>query len=378
MVRGLVVSVAILFLTGTSQNAPSAQECISRIEAHGSLPPLPSMYACVRELNGTTYDADAAKMCLDKILASGYLESGHLEVKHGNTKTSVRFVLTAPSLVVKNVDFKISDSMKKPMLDWIGRFGEIVRAQEAYDSVRDDRTVQILDFYFQSIGKAVGITRNATLNYSDRSAQLTYEITVGPDIVPTRALPPYAKECGERIAMFNATDVDDHVPMDLVEQMTKVHGFGCFTSTGVSEDTKALLDSKLFTDVRYDVDGTGGDKRVALHLKGKSITVAAIRITGYGLLADHTFTPEPTLPLKAGGSYSRSSAGDVQDYLKGKFAVPNQNIEVTEHDQLTGDNQMIVTFNLIAYMQDRVTINGREFYVAPFSSTFSFVVRPRS
>jgi hypothetical protein len=375
MVRALVVFVTILFLTGTSDNAPPAQKCISRVEAHGSLPPLPSMYECVRELNGNSYDSDAAKVCLDKILASGYLEGGHLEVKQGNTKTSVRFVLTAPSLLVKNVDFKISDSMKKPMLDWISRFGEIVRPQEAYDSVRDDRTVQILDFYFRAIGKAAGITRNVTLNYPDRSAQLTYEITVGPDIVPTRALPPYSKECEERIAMFNATDVDDYVPMDLVEQMTKIHGFGCFTSTGISEDTKALLDSKLFSDVRYDVEGKGTDKQIALHLKGKPITVEGIRITGYGLLADHAFTPQPTLPLKVGGSYSQSSARGAQDYLKEKYAAPNENIEVTERDQMTGDNQMIVTFDLIAYMQDRVTINGREFYVAPFTSTFSLAVQ---
>jgi hypothetical protein len=211
----------------------------------------------------------------------------------------------------------------------------------------------------------VGITRVANLDYHAGTAGLTYHITVGPDIIPIRALPPYEEECQQPVAMFNLSDVDDYVPINLVEKMTKTHGFGCFSAGAISEDGKALQDSKLFNAVRYDVQGETNNKQVYLHIQGKPLKIKEVRIVGYGLLSRQSFANEAGLRLRPGDPYKRSLADASEEYLKSKYAEPNQNLEVTEDDQMTANNELIVTFNVLAYEQDRVTINGKEFRVTP-------------
>jgi outer membrane protein assembly factor BamA len=100
------------------------------------------------------------------------------------------------------------------------------------------------------------------------------------------------------------------------------------------------------------------------------LKIKEIRIVGYGLLSRQSFANEAGLRLRPGDPYKRSLADASEEYLKSKYAEPNQNLEVTEDDQMTANNELIVTFNVLAYEQDRVTINGKEFRVAPVVVSF--------
>lgn len=355
-----------LLVVATMHAIPQAKKCSARVDAQGSLPPVPQLYSCVRELTGKDYDAANAKSCLDTILASGYFQNGRIETASGSSNLIVvHFILVAPSLVVRNLDFDVEGSPKEQMLAWIQNTGDILKVGDAYRGDRDGKTREVLGFYFRDIGKSAGISRLANLDYQAGTAGLTYRITVGPDIIPMRALPPYEAECPQRIAMFNLSDVDDYVPINLLEKMTKTHGFDCYSAASISGDSKALQNSKLFNTARYEVQGDTRDRQVYLHIQGKPLKIKEVRIVGYGLLSRQSLAKEGALPLRAGDQYKRSVADASEEYLKSEYVEPNQNLEVTEDDQLTADNELIVTFNVLAYGQDRVTINGKEFRVAP-------------
>jgi hypothetical protein len=365
MSRRYEILLAGLLLVAPMHGEPPANKCFARVDAQGSLPPLPQLYGCVRELTGKAYDAAAAKSCLDTILASGYFESGRLEAESGSSNVIVHFVLTAPSLTIRDVNFDVEDDLKEAMLAWIEKTGDILSAGDVYRGDRDEKTTEVLGFYFRNIGKNVGITRIANLDYRARTAELTYRITVGPDTIPVRALPPYEPECEQSVSMFNGMDVDDYVPVNLVEKMTQTHAFGCFSAAAVSRDSKALRDSKLFNKVRYDVQGEPDNIEVSLHVQGKPLKVKEVRIVGYGLLSHRVFTDSSALALQPGDPYRRSLMDLSKDYLKNKYAEPGEIVDVTEDDQLADDDELIVTFNVLAYEQDTVTINGKDFRVAP-------------
>lgn len=363
MLRRYTVLLVSLLLAVPMHGERQANKCVARVVALGSLPPLPQLYDCVYKLTGKAYDAEAAKSCLNTILASGYFEDGRIDVSPGSS--IVRFVLTAPSLTVHGVNFDVAADFKEAMLAWIQKTGDVVGVGDVYRGDRDDKTTEVLGFYFRDIGKNVGITRVANLDYRGGTAELTYRITMGPDTIPVRALPPYEPECEQRISMFNLTDIDDYVPVNLVEKMTKTHAFGCFSAVAVSDDSKALQDSKLFEGVRYDVEGDPNNRQVYLHIQGKPLQVKEVRIVGYGLLSQRTFTDSAALALHSGGVYQRSVANMSEDYLKNKYSGSDQIVDVTEDDQLTDDGELIVTLNVLGYEQDRVTINGKEYRVPP-------------
>jgi hypothetical protein len=365
MPRSHEILLVGLLLVATMQTVSQTKKCFARVDAQGSLPPLPQLFGCVRDLNGKAYQAASAKSCLDTILASGYLESGHIEVESGGSNVIVHFVLKAPSLVVQDIEFDVEEPLKQPMLAWIKKTGDTLRSGDIYRTDRDDKTREVLGFYFRDIGKNAGVTRVANIDYQARTAKLTYRVAVGPDIIPIRALAPYEKACKEPVAMFNLTDVDDYTPVNLIEKMTKTHAFGCFSTAAISEDERGLRDSKLFKGVRYDVHGDPDNRQVYLHVEGKPLEVREVKVVGYGLLFGQSFASNAALALRPGTPYKRSLANRSQEYLEKERAGANRIVDVTEDDRLTSNNELIVTFNVLAYEQDRVTINGQEFRIAP-------------
>jgi hypothetical protein len=357
--------LAALLLFGTSKAEPQPKECLARIDGQGSLPPLPQLYKCVRDLNGKMYDSAQTQRCLDTILASGYFRSGRVDMTLGPSNVTVDFVLTAPSLVITELDFDVEKPFKEPMLAWILKTGDILKVGDVYRENHDVKTEEVLGFYFRKIGKKAGIRRVAKLDYNSGSVALKYQITVGPDIVPVRALPPYEVECPQRVATFNFSEADDFVPVNLVEKMTKIRAFGCFNPEDLTSDRQTLTHSGLFRDVEYDVRNESDGSTIGLRIKGKPLKIKEIRIAGYGLLSDRLAKSDEDLRMKSGDQYQRSMAEVVKDYLANSYANPGRIIEVTEDDQLTGSGELIVTFNLLAFEQDTVTINGKDYQIAP-------------
>jgi hypothetical protein len=102
-----------------------------------------------------------------------------------------------------------------------------------------------------------------------------------------------------------------------------------------------------------------------LRIKGRPLKIKEIRIVGYGLLSDHLAKRDEGLAMKSSDQYQRSMAEAVKTYLANRHANPDRIIEVTEDDQLTDIGELIVTFNLLAFEQGVVTINGKAYQVAP-------------
>jgi hypothetical protein len=169
--------------------------------------------------------------------------------------------------------------------------------------------------------------------------------------------------------MFAVTDIDDLVPVNLAERMTKTHAFGCFDATTIAEDQDTLKKSNLFNEVYYDVKRSPGGRDVSLHIRGKPLRVKEVRVVGCGLLSGRLFVEEPQLALRAGATYRRSDSFAACEFLSNKYTVPNQNTEVYEEDQLNNDDELIVILQILNYEQDQVIINGKEFWVPPLVLT---------
>jgi hypothetical protein len=359
----------MVLLLGAGKAAQQPSTTVVAMNPTGSIPPLPALYSCVGELNGKPYRPTQAESCLHSILASGYFINGRLDVESGSPHVIVRFVLEAPPLIIKTLNFVVEDAIREQMLSWIGKTGQTISAGEVYVDRRDQRTADILNMFFWNIGKRVGVTSNVNLDYRSGTAEVSYRISMGPAMVPVRALPPFNPQCRITIGSFSLTDIDDYTAEALVEKMTETHAFGCFDARGISSDTQVLQNSNLFQEARYDVVKKGPSRDVSVHIRGKHLKVRQVRVVGYGLLAGSSFENEIPPYLKSGDVYRRSDAGALLDYLKNKYAAPTQNVEVYEDEDLTPDNQLLVTFQILAYDMDTVTINGKEFRVAPFVIT---------
>jgi hypothetical protein len=264
---------------------------------------------------------------------------------------------------VRKIEFVVHDPVKDRMLQWIKNTGQIVEAGDDYRDVRDERTADLIGMYFADMGRRAGVMRTVDLNYRTGTADLTYRITIGPDMVPMRAMPPFNPECNVPISSFNASDVDDYVPLNLVDKMTRTHAFGCFDTGMIASDQQWLRTSNLFREASFDVQDQDHAKDVSLHLRGKPFKVKEVHIVGYGLFSDNTFPNDTGLPLKAGDTYHRSAAHSTREYLKGKYARANKVVDVFEDDQLTDDKVLVVTFQVLGYEQSQVLVNGREFRI---------------
>jgi hypothetical protein len=362
-----MLSFTLLILTPSF--GQEANNFTAFVKPSGSVPPIPELYRCVSALNGKPYDASASTACLQSILSSGYFLTGRVDVASGSSNTIAHFVLDAPRLIIGNIDFNVQDSIREPMVRWIQKTGQSMAAGDVYEPKRDDRTIQLVQMYFWNIGKRVGVSRNVSLDYRSGTAGVSYQIAIGPDMVPMRALPPFNPECPVSIGAFNLSDIDDYASVTLVEKMTKTHAFGCFDPHTMSNDARILEHSNLFQEVRYDVQGDGPSRDVSLHIRGKHLEISQVEVVGYGILSTKLFEHESLPDLKAGDIYRRSAAEASVEYLKNKYARPNEVVEVFEDDRLASDDRILVTFQILAYDEDKVILNGKEFRVAPVVSS---------
>lgn len=329
----------------------------ANVVGHGSLPPLPQLYECVQRLDKAPYDAARSRACLASILASGYFENGHIDVKSGNSKVFLDFVLTAPSLVIKGLKFEVNEPLRKRMLDWMARSngGMPINVDQGYEASRDDRTVELMNMFFWDAGRRAGITKDVWLNYKARTATVSYQVTLGPGMIPQQIVgSPGRPQCKPPAQGFNLTDVDDYVPVNLVEKMTKTYGFACFTARDMAEDRRWLEGSKLFREASYEVR----DGEVMVRLRGRELTIKAVRVVGYGLLGKE-LAADSGLPLKAGHVYRRSEASAALNYLRAKYSEPEEVTRSYEDDSVTADGELIVNLQVLAYPEDTLTINGK-------------------
>ena len=359
----LLAFMLLLFAVG--QGAQQASKTLVAVDPTGSIPPLPMLYSCVGELYGKLYQPIEADSCLHSILASGYFETGRITSKPIGPNMVVHFRLKAKSLRMADLNYDIEGALSERTLAWIHQTPGLIRAGDVYQPRLDDKTKKALGFFFGDVGKRASISRVVNLDYRSGIATLTYKISVGPDMIPMRAS-PYQSPCDQPVVDFAVTDIDDYVPINLVEKMTKTHAFGCFDASALANDNATLQNSNLFLEARYDVLAKGLGRDVSVHIRGKQLKVSQAKVVGYGLLAGRPFENETVPDLKSGDIYRRSApAGASLVYLQKKYAQPNEIVELFEDDQLTSDNQLLVTFQILACDEDTVILDGKEFRVAP-------------
>lgn len=346
-------------------DAQQAKPCAAFVVPHGSLPPLPQIYSCIRSLNGKPYEEGSAKACLNSILASGFFENGQIVLTPKEASLFVEFRLSAPKLEVTTVEFDADTSVKEQMLEWIRNTGQIIKVGDTYVDNRDERTAEVAEMFFRDLGKRAAVVRIVDLNYRNRTADLKYRIVLGPDIVRMRALPPFNPECNVPIHLFALTDVDDVVPLNLVEKLTKTHAFGCFDPKTLSEDENTLKKSNLFEEVRYNVERGSAGVDLSVHARGKPLHVSEVKTVGYGSLSGRSFPAEPALKLQPGGIYTRSTVRASLEFLMNKYHRSDQILELSEDDQLMSDNRLLVTLQLLGFPEDKVVVNGQEFLISP-------------
>ncbi len=357
-----ILACACIALVAPALFASRQERCRASVKEHGSPPPIPSLYDCVYDIDGGPYNASVAQECLDSILASGYFKSGHIEKQEGNSTVFIDFVLTAPALRVTRVEYRgIDAALRGRLAAWLGKTGDPLQVGDTYTARRDSRTGQILYMFFWDLGREVGITLDPTLDYRKGTAELSYTVTPGPAMTEIRGLAPFRARCAVPVSSFSMTDIDDFAPANVVDRLTKTHAWGCFNAITLAQDERNLEQSGLFKSVRYEVTKHGDGKEVQWHVRGKKLRVADIRIVGYGRFAGHTFPVPSGLRLEAGGTYRQSTARADLETLQRRVQAPNETVLVFEADAPSNGDELRVTFNVLAYENDTVTIDGKKF-----------------
>lgn len=352
---GITLFVQVLF-------AAPHERCRASLKGHGSPPPIPGLYSCIYDMDGGTYSAPAAKKCLASILGSGYFNSGQIVKHEGNGTVFLDFVLTAPALRVTKVEYRgIDNPLRSRLADWLAKTNDPLQVGDTYTERRDNRTGQILYMFFWDLGEEVGITIDPTLDYRNGTAEVSYTVTPGPEMTPIRGLPPYRGACPIPISSFSLTDIDDYVPKGIVSRLTKTHPWGCFDAATVVQDEQSLERSGLFRSASLEATNDGEGKEIEWHVRGKELKVADVRIIGYGRFAGRTFEVPPKLPLGPGDTYRRSYAYTDLRIIQRQVQKPNETVLVFQTDQASRGEEVKVTFNVLAYDNDTVTINGHEF-----------------
>ena len=183
----------LLAAAAMGQQKLQEREAFIELDESGSAPPLPQLYECASQLGLRPYDAAQAESCLQEILGSGYFAGGRIENEPTERNLIVHFRLVVAPLQLQSVDFEGAGSFRDAMLDRLAKTGDFLRGGDIYQSDVDVRIADDLGVFFRDAGKAAGITRIVNLNYGTKTASLIYRITLGPDRVPERALPPSAE-----------------------------------------------------------------------------------------------------------------------------------------------------------------------------------------
>lgn len=360
LVVGLASIVAMLPCCASSQ--PKRENCWPSLKGRGSLPPIPGLYDCLDELGAKPYDPAAAKACLDSILSSGYFKSGHIVKREGNGTVFLDFVLTAPALRITKVEYRgIDETLRGRLADWLGKTGDPFQVGNAYTEKRDNRTGQILYMFFWDLGREVGVTLDPTLDYRKGTAKVSYTVTPGPEMTPMRGLPPYRDACPTPVSSFSMTDIDEYAPVETIERLTKTHPWGCFDAATVAQDDQNLKRSGLFKSATLEATKDGDGREIQWHIRGKKLKVADIQIMGYGRFQGRMFELPAKLPLEPGDIYRRSDAEADLRILQRQLQKPNETALVFQGDRTLQHDEVKVTFNVLSYDDDIVTVNGREF-----------------
>jgi len=359
-IQTVILTLTLSILALKSQND---QHMTTAVRTEGSLPSLRSAFRCVSDLDGKTYNKGQIKNCLDSIAALPYVQSVNPESNNlPNGNVFVEFVVQAKELGVQELTFGVPLDDEKPIRHWIAKNPNNLRIGGVYTANAETSTFQGIRQFYAAKGTLVGIVPTVRLNYNKGDAQIRFDIVEGPHVSPKPVYYPYAPTCDDEVHYLDWSQVDQFVPVPLMESLIKLRALGaCFAPEQIKTDEKALADSGLFKKAAVTYSGPRGERRVALNVQGRTIRVRKIAVAYYGS-NEHCETTdiEPELALKAGDTYTRPRAELSIEYIEKACSMPGQWIEVIESDERADDLDLKVTFNVLRFPLQSVFIDGKK------------------
>jgi hypothetical protein len=357
--RGAALAGALLLLAapGGAQSLVS----LAGTEFKGSPPPIP-IYECVNRLENRPYVPGEAQACLNEILSTGYFEDGKIRVvRRGDNTVSLIFALRAPVTIVKRLDFQANVLLEK-IRQWLRMNPNNLHEGMSFELDADWSTRSGIERYFQSLGRAVGVTAVVRLDYREKAADVLYRITEGPPIPAGPILPPYGGLCDDLVWNQDWSQLDQNVPIPLVEKLAQLQALACFSKEALEADQKRLEDSGLFDDVKLTFSGPPQGRKVSLDLKVRRVPISSVNVRFYGLLGQEAAQERQDLPLKPGEVYLRPKAEETIKQLTESYAGSRRTVKVFEDEEVTPNKELRVYFHILAYEEDEAYVNSQRVY----------------
>lgn len=355
----ILAGLVLLFTPSFSVIAQEVHNLDYRVT--GSSPPPFLWLACIMEFGQKWRTEEGARVCLQKILDTGYFLAGTIEKEAlPDSGWKLTVVLTAPSLTLTKFDLGVDEKNGRELREWLKQRRSLLQEGDPYswDGERT-QTLEILEWY-RVRGQAVTVNTDLHLNYKDGTAMLLYRIVTGPQVPPEPSVVTSEEDCDRTVVAFNQTGIDDRVPLPLIDRMNRTRGASCFRPEWIEEDRTRLSATGLFSSVEYQVAGSGKDVTVNLLIKGKPLTVRNVEIRSYGPKPADACWSQAQLPLTAQSEYSRSKAAASRDILAKHCGGRGQNAKVLEHVDILSTSEIAVRFDILLYEENRVFVNGRE------------------
>jgi len=331
------------------------------VESHGSVPPIPDWFGCVREPDKKPYDKIRTQTCLHSILSHQEVLKGKVSPHHYKAQDALTFRVESPSLTVTDVDLGIAPADLAQVHELLAINGGALHPGAIYEDGGEASSRLVLDLFFRSQGRRARISRTVHLDYKQKTAQVALKIWEGPPRYPQPLLPPYAEPCKITNGYFNWMDIDDLSPKDFIERQMKTKWLGCFSEADLQDDLVALKKMKFLAAANIIVEGTRDMKSISVHLRGRPIRIANIKVKGYGLLDGVPEGDVPPISIHAGDTYSRSDARSVETFLKRTFEKSDRQVEVFTDVEVNAVGEADLEFSVLAYPDDLVYVNGAKF-----------------
>lgn len=331
------------------------------VESHGSVPPIPDWFDCVRELDKKTYQKVKARACLQSILSHPEVVKGKVSLHHYEVRDVLTFRVEWPSITVTDVDLGIAPADLAKVHELLAINGRALHPGSTYEFTGETSTTLVLELLLRYQGRRAGISRTVSLDYKQKTAQVKFKIWEGPPGNPEPLVPPYAEPCKIMNGYFNWTDADDLSPVSFVERRLKTKWCGCFSETDVQDDLAMLKGMKFLAEPNISVEALGEQRSVSVRLRSHAIPIADIRVRGYGLLEGQVEGRVPPLAIHAGDTYSRSASREVAQLLEKTFMKDGRQVRVFTDVEVTTVGTANLEFGVLAYPDDLVYVNGVEF-----------------
>jgi hypothetical protein len=351
------VLLSMICSIGVSGPAFWQQAVVVQIETSGSAMEVPRLLTCIAELKKFPYSADKTHACAGTLRSSGYFT--RVGTKVNATKTRVTFYLESPRLTVDALDYS-GDVERDKVTEWVGRNPNTLRVGQPYTQSSAISTWKAVEMYYATQGWGVGVSTTIHLDYHAKTAKLDLHVIKGPAEPAVPVPPPYGDLCQDRVGALNWSDFDENVPVGLVREKVKLHtAISCFSEQDAESDKQVLKALGIFTTIDLTYTGPESAREVSLKLRARPISVEKIEIRRFGLSQNRDFDVTG-LPLSGGSSYTRSQSEECRRLLESSFAAANTEVVVYENDELTETGRLIVVFNVVAYPQNQLFVDGRQ------------------